>query len=113
MYKKIKANKTSLKVNNSFEGETIETKVNRIVNNKEPIKDQAPLNYTERKDGINPDYDVRADKWERAIDAMGAVNKSKLTQRKSIGEEAKEGMDKEKKTEGQPIQGTDKPGEAK
>lgn len=113
MYKQSKLPTTTIKVNTSKQGERIEQKVHRIVNNKEPIKDQAPLNYTERKDGINPDYDVRADKWERAIDAMGAVNKSKLTQRKSIGEEAKEGMDKEKKTEGQPIQGTDKPGEAK
>lgn len=110
MYKKIKPSETSLKINTSKQGETIEQKVNRIVNNKEPIKDQAPLNYTERKDGINPDYDVRADKWERAIDAMGAVNKSKLTQRKTIGDQAKEGMEKEKKTEdagGEPIQGTE------
>ena len=33
----------------TFEGETIETKVNRIVNNGEPIKDGAPIIYTERK----------------------------------------------------------------
>jgi len=98
-----------------FKGETIEQKVNRIVNNKEPIKDQAPLNYTERKDGINPDYDVRADKWERALETMDAVNKSKLTQRKSIGEVAKDNMKKEEKTEttkdagGESSQGTEKP----
>lgn len=107
MYKFRKPTATTLKVNTAKLGETIEQKVHRIVNNKEPIKDQAPLNYTERKDGINPDYDVRADKWERAIDAMGAVNKSKLTQRKSMGEQAKEGMEKEKDGQAEPIQGTD------
>ena len=45
---------TGLNVNTSVEGETIETKINRIVNNKEPIKDGAPLIYTERKEGIRP-----------------------------------------------------------
>ena len=43
----------------TFEGETIETKVNRIVNNGEPIKDGAPIIYTERKDGVLPEYDIR------------------------------------------------------
>lgn len=113
MYKKVTPPKTTLRVNTAKQGEPIEQKVHRIVNNKEPIKDQAPLNYTERKDGINPDFDVRTDKWERALEAMDAVNKSKLTQRKSLGEIAKDNMEKEKQTEkpkdagGEPIQGTD------
>ena len=32
-----------------YEGETIETKVERVVSNNEPITDGAPLLYTERK----------------------------------------------------------------
>ena len=48
----------------SREGETIEAKVRRIMNNNEPISDQAPLIYTERKDGINPDYDIRSDRFD-------------------------------------------------
>ena len=42
-----------------FTGESIETKVNRIVNNGEPITDGAPIIYTERKDGVLPEYDIR------------------------------------------------------
>lgn len=53
MYKTPKMTKGGLKINASREGETIEEKVNRIVNNKEPIKDGAPLVYTERKDGVS------------------------------------------------------------
>ena len=34
----------------SFEGEFIEEKVARVVENKEPIEDGAPIIYTERKD---------------------------------------------------------------
>lgn len=81
MYKKIKPNKTSLKVNTSYEGETIETKVNRIVNNKEPIKDGAPLIYTDRKEGVKAEMNIRTDRWELAIDAMDKVNADKLAKR--------------------------------
>lgn len=81
MYKKHKATKTTLRVNKAYEGETIEQKVNRIVNNKEPIKDEAPLIYTERKDGVRPEYDIRTDRWELAVDAMDKVNADKIAKR--------------------------------
>ena len=50
---------TNLKVNTSKEGETIETKMERVINNKEPIKDGAPLIYTERKDGVKASTNIR------------------------------------------------------
>ena len=43
---------STLFINNSLEGESIEAKVCRIVNNGEPISDGAPLIYTERKDRL-------------------------------------------------------------
>jgi len=44
MYKKnVKYAKSGLKINNSTQGETIEQKVERILDNKEPIKDEAQL----------------------------------------------------------------------
>jgi len=44
--------KSSIRGIQTIEGETIEQKLVRIMNNKEPIKDGAPLIYTERKDGV-------------------------------------------------------------
>ena len=42
MYKyKIKS-ETNIQINQSIEGERIETKIERMLNNKEPIKDGAP-----------------------------------------------------------------------
>ena len=41
------------------EGEYIEEKVRRITENNEPIEDGAPIIYTERKDGVNPAYNIR------------------------------------------------------
>lgn len=96
MYKRNTPDKTTLKVNTSYEGETIEKKIARILNNKEPVKDGAPIIYTARKDGVQPQYDVRTDRWEQAIEATNYITKSKLAERqKNLGEQAKENMAKE------------------
>ena len=54
-------NNSSLYINQSYEGESIESKVERIVTNNEPISDGAPLIYTDRKEGVLPQYDIRTD----------------------------------------------------
>jgi hypothetical protein len=81
MYKKNTITKTGINLNQSIEGETIEQKVRRIVSNKEPIKDGAPLIYTERKDGVQAGYNIRTDRFEVAVDAMDKVTKAKVAQR--------------------------------
>ena len=58
---------STLFINNSLEGESIEAKVCRIVNNGEPISDGAPLIYTERKDGVKEEYNIRTDRFDIAI----------------------------------------------
>lgn len=81
MYKKAEYKRTTLAVNQSYEGERIEQKIERIVNNKEPITDGAPIIFTERKNGVEPQYDIRTDRWEIAIDAMDKVSKTRQAQR--------------------------------
>ena len=68
MIKKNITNKTTICRLETREGETIEAKVRRVMSNNEPIHDEAPLIYTERKDGINPDYDIRSDRFDYALD---------------------------------------------
>ena len=41
-----------------FEGEPIEEKVAKLIENNEPITDGAPIIYTEKKDGVLPQYDI-------------------------------------------------------
>jgi len=72
---------TGLNINNSFEGETIEQKMERVIENNEPITDSAPIVYTERKDGVLPQYDIRTDRFEIAIDAMDKVSKTHVAKR--------------------------------
>lgn len=76
MYKKLINQKSSITVNHAEIGETIETKFERILNNKEPIKDGAPLIYMERKEGLQPAYDIRTDRFEVAVMGMDKIDKS-------------------------------------
>lgn len=76
MYKKNVATKTSIRRNKSYEGERIEQKIERILNSKEPITDGAPQIFTDRKDGVRPEHDIRTDRFEIAIDAMDKVTKT-------------------------------------
>ena len=78
----IKSNSTLL-INKSYQGESIEDKLERIIQQKEPITDGAPLVFTERKDGVMPEYDIRTDRFDVAIDAMDAVQKSTMAKRKA------------------------------
>jgi len=72
---------TSIKFNNSIEGETIETKIERITGNNEPITDGAPIIYTDRRDGVLASCDVRTDRWDIAIDATDLIQKNKAAER--------------------------------
>jgi len=86
----------------AVEGEMLEQKVERIVNNKEPIKDGAPLIYIDRKEGIKASTNIRTDRWEVAIEATEAIAKSYKAKRE---ERAGKLAEKEKEGEAQSIQG--------
>ena len=66
----IKMPKTKIRVNNSVEGELFEHYIKKIKTSKEPIRDVSPIIYDERKNSINPDCDIRTDKWDFALEAM-------------------------------------------
>lgn len=68
----------------SFEGESIEKKVTKLIENNEPITDGAPIIYTEKKDGVLPQFDIRTDKWEIAQSAMDLANASKIAKSRGL-----------------------------
>ncbi len=71
----------------TMEGETIETKVERITENNEPISDGAPEIFTKRADGVISAYNIRTDRWEIAADAMDKVVASNNAKRDAIGKQ--------------------------
>ena len=63
----------------------------RIVSNNEPIEDGAPIIFTERKEGVKPEYDIRTDRFELAVEAMGTLAANHLAKR-AERHEVKEGV---------------------
>ena len=66
-------------LNKCVDGENIEVKIRRIVDEKEPITDGAPIIFTDAKDGVRPEFNPRTDRWEIAIDAMDKVSNYQLS----------------------------------
>ncbi|AXH76221.1 MAG: hypothetical protein [Microviridae sp.] len=91
MYRKAIFEETTMHLENKMEGETIEDKVNRLVQNKEPIKDGVPIIFTDRKDGVNQAYNIRTDRWEVAVDAMERLAKSKIAKRDEVAKTGDQG----------------------
>ena len=90
-------NKTLFKINDSYEAVTIEQKIEKIMNAKEPIEETAPIIYTERKHGVKPEHNIRTDRFEVALEAMDKVSASHQAKRQQrIKESAGE-------SEGEPI----------
>lgn len=73
IFKDIRKTNIELKCNELYEGESIEEKVRRVVMSNEPIEAISPMIYTERKDGVKPEYDIRTDRWEIAQSAMTTI----------------------------------------
>lgn len=73
--------KTQLKGGKTFEGESIEEQVRKMIAEKEPIESTSPIIFTPPKDGVLPQYDIRTDRWQIAQDTMDKVTASKIAKR--------------------------------
>lgn len=66
----------------TYEAEPREVKLRKIINGEASnVEDGVfPTIYTEKKDGVRPEYDIRTDRFEVAIDAMDKINQSTANQ---------------------------------
>lgn len=83
-YAKVKNNNGRLKSIEIYEGESIETKCARILQNKEPITDTAPIIYTAKEDGILPAYNIRTDRFDIAMDAYDKITRSSAKKEQAV-----------------------------
>lgn len=65
----------------TYIGETITEKIRKVKTTGEAIESVSPIIYTERKDGVLPEYDIRSDKWDIAQKSMQYVNDKKIEKR--------------------------------
>lgn len=64
-----------------FSGESLERQIEKMLVEKTPIESVAPMIYTERKQGVLPEYDIRTDRWLIAQNAMTQIAKSNVAKR--------------------------------
>lgn len=70
--------KTNFDINESVEGQSIEEKLRETTLNGQPIESAAPLLYTDRKDGVLPEYDIRTDRWDIAQQTVDKIVRTKI-----------------------------------
>lgn len=72
--------KSKIRINNLYEAEPLEIKLRRKmkggkVDEEEEDGKTWAIAYTEKKDGIKPEYDIRTDRFEIAREAMETLEK--------------------------------------
>lgn len=89
--------------NLTYQAEPREVKLRKIISGESNDMEDGvfPTIYTEKKDGVQPEYDIRTDRFEVAIDAIDKINQSIANQIvKSKGKtETAEGSGTEPKTD--------------
>lgn len=68
--------------NLTYLAEPREVKLRKIISGESSNMDDGvfPTIYTEKKDGVLPEYDIRTDRFEVAIDAVDKINQSAASQ---------------------------------
>lgn len=66
----------------TYQAEPREVKLRKIISGESNDMDDGvfPTIYTEKKDGVQPEYDIRTDRFEVAIDAIDKINQSTANQ---------------------------------
>lgn len=66
----------------TYEAEPREVKLRKIISGEASNMEDGvfPTIYTEKKDGVRPEYDIRTDRFEIAIDAIDKINQSTADQ---------------------------------
>lgn len=66
----------------TYQAEPREVKLRKIISGESSSMEDGvfPIIYTEKKDGVLPEYDIRTDRFEVAIDAIDKINQSAASQ---------------------------------
>lgn len=76
-------------VNESYEGKSIEQQLAALMQGETMETKGKAMVYTERKEGVLPETDIRSDKWELAQDAHEYVTRSNIAKRDETPKEVK------------------------
>lgn len=80
----VKYKHTQLETKLDKDGVSIEEMLRKALHSKEPIEANAKISYSERKDGVLPQFDIRTDRFEYAMLATDRVHASAAAARKAV-----------------------------
>lgn len=68
--------------NLTYQAEPREVKLRKIINGEANNMEDGvfPTIYTEKKDGVQPEFDIRTDRFEIAVDAVDKINQAVASQ---------------------------------
>lgn len=68
--------------NLTYQAEPREVKLRKIINGESNDMENGvfPTIYTEKKDGVQPEFDIRTDRFEVAVDAVDKINQAVANQ---------------------------------
>lgn len=67
-----------INVNMAYPAEPLEKILLRAMTTNEPIGLDAPITYTEAEDGVLPQFDIRTDRWDIAMDVKDKFDKADI-----------------------------------
>lgn len=74
-----------VKRNETYEGKSIEVQLSEKMAGEEIELGGKALLYTERKDGVLPETNIRSDRWDLAMMALDSVERARISKRDSMG----------------------------
>ena len=97
--------KSKIRINNLYEAEPLEVKLRRKMKGGKVDEEGGDektwaIAYTEKKDGVKPEYDIRTDRFEIAREAMETLEKGIQLSYSEPGSAAAEETETEVTTEG-------------
>lgn len=70
-----------LKINNSYEAKSLEQQLRAVMAGEKIETSGKALIYTERKEGVRPETNIKSDRFELAQEAIDYVNKTNIAKR--------------------------------
>lgn len=101
--------KSKLQGVQTYQGQSLERMIEEAVTQNTPIEKASPIIYTEKKEGVVADYDIRTDRWAIAQQAREKITASRIAKRNEAMKEALSPEEPEKEGEqksGDPSQST-------
>ena len=76
-------NSSNIVTGTCYEAETLEVQVSKILTGNEPMPSLTAPIFTERKDGVQAEHNIRTDRFDVALKGTDYISKSNLAKREA------------------------------